>query len=82
MWDSGISRNFGTIISESYWDILHMFTAGVCGKKKKGVDGRYNWNKACQLPLIPQRIIVLIKTSPVWSACTTYAGSECWADRS
>lgn len=43
MWDSGISRNFGTIISESYWDILHMFTAGVCGKKK-GVDGRYNWN--------------------------------------
>lgn len=37
MWDSGISRNFGTIISESYWDILHMFTAGVCGKKKRGL---------------------------------------------
>lgn len=34
MRDSGISGNFDTIISVSYWDIIFVFTAQMCGKKK------------------------------------------------
>lgn len=79
MWDSGISDSFDTITSVSYWDILFLFTAQVCGKKKgwKVVVIEINFSF---LPLIHQRIILPVKPLLVRCVYSTNSGSECWYD--